>query len=50
MAINSLPILEKIGSMQKTAITLSPAANLTDDNWNFAALSDQKRKDAMLWC
>jgi hypothetical protein len=22
--------------MQKTAITLSPAANLTDNNWNFA--------------
>ncbi|MBE8993728.1 hypothetical protein [Microcystis aeruginosa] len=36
MAINSLPILEKIGSMQKTPRTLSPAANLTDDNWNFA--------------
>ncbi|NCR54183.1 MAG: hypothetical protein GPJ10_12455 [Microcystis aeruginosa L211-07] len=36
MAINSLPILEKIGSMQKTPRTLSPAANLTDNNWNFA--------------
>ncbi|NCQ97261.1 MAG: hypothetical protein EWV75_19420 [Microcystis wesenbergii Mw_QC_S_20081001_S30D] len=36
MAINSLPILENIGSMQKTAITLSPAPNLADNNWNFA--------------
>ncbi|MFN4850275.1 hypothetical protein [Microcystis sp.] len=36
MAINSLPILENIGSMQKTPSMLSPAANLTDDNWNFA--------------
>ncbi|GCL52055.1 hypothetical protein NIES3804_36430 [Microcystis aeruginosa NIES-3804] len=36
MAITFLPILEKIGSMQKTAITLSPAANLADNNWNFA--------------
>ena len=36
MAINSLPILENIGSMQKTPMTLSPALNLTDNNWNFA--------------
>ena len=36
MAITFLPILEKIRSMQKTAITLSPAANLADNNWNFA--------------
>ena len=36
MAINSLPILENIGSMQKTPRTLSLAANLTDNNWNFA--------------
>ena len=36
MAINSLPILENIGSMQKTPMTLSPAANLADNNWNFA--------------
>lgn len=36
MAINSLPILENIGSMQKTPRTLSPAANLADNNWNFA--------------
>ncbi|CCI14647.1 conserved hypothetical protein [Microcystis aeruginosa PCC 9806] len=36
MAITFLPILEKIGSMQKTPITLSPALNLTDNNWNFA--------------
>ncbi len=36
MAITFLPILEKIGSMQKTPRTLSPAANLTDNNWNFA--------------
>jgi hypothetical protein len=50
MAITFLPILEKIGSMQKTPRTLSLAANLTDNNWNFAALSDQKRKDAMLQC
>lgn len=36
MAITFLPILEKIGSTQKTPRTLSPAANLTDNNWNFA--------------
>ncbi|BCU11185.1 MULTISPECIES: hypothetical protein [Microcystis] len=36
MAITFLPILEKIGSMQKPPRTLSPAANLTDNNWNFA--------------
>ncbi|MFN6248008.1 hypothetical protein [Microcystis sp.] len=36
MAITFLPILEKIRSMQKTPRTLSPAANLTDNNWNFA--------------
>ena len=36
MAITFLPILEKIGSMQKTPSTLSPALNLTDNNWNFA--------------
>ena len=36
MAINSLPILENIGSMQKTPMTLSPAPNLADNNWNFA--------------
>ncbi|WP_430015081.1 hypothetical protein ACQY1X_20565 [Microcystis protocystis FBCC-A270] len=36
MAITFLPILEKIRSMQKTPSTLSPAANLADNNWNFA--------------
>jgi hypothetical protein len=36
MAITFLPILEKIRSMQKTPRTLSPALNLTDNNWNFA--------------
>jgi hypothetical protein len=36
MAIPSLPILEKIRSIQKTPRTLSPAANLADNNWNFA--------------
>ena len=36
MAITFLPILEKIRSMQKTPRTLSLAANLTDNNWNFA--------------
>ena len=36
MAIPSLPILEKIRSIQKTPMTLSPAANLADNNWNFA--------------
>ncbi len=36
MAITFLPILEKIRSMQKTPRTLSPAANLADNNWNFA--------------
>jgi hypothetical protein len=36
MAITFLPILENIGSMQKTPMTLSPALNLTDNNWNFA--------------
>ncbi len=36
MAITFLPILEKIGSMQKPPRTLSPAANLADNNWNFA--------------
>ena len=36
MAITFLPILEKIRSMQKTPMTLSPAANLADNNWNFA--------------
>ena len=36
MAITFLPILENIGSMQKTPRTLSLAANLTDNNWNFA--------------
>ncbi|CCI21416.1 hypothetical protein [Microcystis aeruginosa] len=36
MAITFLPILEKIRSMQKTPRTLSLAANLADNNWNFA--------------
>ncbi|GBL12275.1 hypothetical protein MSj_03790 [Microcystis aeruginosa Sj] len=36
MAITFLPILEKIRSIQKTPRTLSPAANLADNNWNFA--------------